>query len=103
VYLEDGSSASDIWLVENYPSVKTTGAEQGGIQYIRSVGGGDNDNTGIGIKTVHFHQNLVQGLLPLIMATAQPGTTVATDGVNLINEDNTGGIPLSLVKEVAHP
>ena len=36
------------------------------------------------------------------MATAHASATVTTDGINLIDEDNAGGISFCLLKKVAH-
>ena len=46
--------------------VKTAGTHQGGVQDIGTVGGGDHDDALVGAEAVHFHQQLVQGLLSLV-------------------------------------
>ena len=54
------------------------------------------------VEAVHLNEQLVQGLLTLVMATAHTGTTMTTNSVNLINEDDGRGGLLGLLKEVAH-
>ena len=83
-------------------AVKATRAQQGGIQHIRAVGGRDQDHPLIGLKPIHFHQQLVQGLLPLIIAAAHADAAMATDRINFINKDDAGGIFLGLLKHIAH-
>ena len=51
-------------------------------------------------EAVHLYQNLVQGLLALVVAAAQAGATVAADGVDLIDKDDAWGIALGLVEKV---
>ncbi len=89
--------------VDRYLAVKTAGAEQGGVQNIRPVGGGKNDDTFVGIKTVHFHQQLVQCLFPFVMPAAQAGPALTAYGVNFINKNNTRGMLFGVVKQIAHP
>ena len=83
-------------------AVKTTGAQQCRIQYIRPVGGSHHDNTAVGAKAVHLYQQLVQGLLPLIITAAGAGTSVTAHSINLINEYNGRCLLLGLLKQVAH-
>ena len=42
-------------------------------------------------------------MFPLVVATAQAGTAVTADSINLINEDEAGSVTLRLLEEVAHP
>ena len=100
--LQDCLTAVNIRPVKDYPPVKAAGTKQGRVKYIRPVSRRQNNHAGIGVETIHLHQNLVEGLLPLIMAAAQPGATVTANSINLINEDNAGGIAFRLVKEVTH-
>ena len=83
-------------------AVKTTGAQQRRIQYIRPVGGSHYDNTAVGAKAVHLYQQLVQGLLPLIITAAGAGTSVTAHSINLINKYNGRCLLLGLLKQVAH-
>src|SRR6185436_5331635 len=47
-------------------------------------------------------EELVQRLLALVVPAAQARAAMAADGVDLIDEDDAGGVPLSLVEEIAH-
>ena len=65
-------------------------------------GGGDDDDALITFKTIHFNQHLVQGLLTFVVTTTQTGATLATDRIDLINEDDAGGGFLGLFEHVTH-
>ena len=69
-------------------AVKPTGPEQCRIQYIGTVGCRDNNHRFMSAETVHFRENLIQGLLSLIMSPAQTGTSCAADTVEFIDKDN---------------
>jgi hypothetical protein len=54
------------------------------------------------VEAVHLDQELVEGLLPLVVPAAQAGAAVAADGVDLVDEDDGGRLGLGLLEEVAH-
>ncbi len=71
-------------------AVETAGAQQRGIEHIRTVGRGDDDNALVAFEAVHFDQQLVQGLLALIVTAAEAGATMAAHRVDFIDEYDTG-------------
>src|SRR5690606_6114877 len=81
---------------------EATGTQQRRIQYVRTVGGGDHDHAVIAFEAVHFNQQLVQRLFAFVMATADTGATMATHGVDLVDEDDAGGLLLGGVEHVTH-
>ncbi len=54
------------------------------------------------VEPVHLDQDLVERLLPLVVAAAEPGAALAADRVDLVDEDDARCIPLRLVEEIAH-
>ncbi len=70
--------------------VEPAGPQQGRVQHIGPVGRRQDHHALVGGKSVHLHQKLVQGLLPLVMAAAQSGTPLAAHGVDLVNKHNGG-------------
>ena len=60
------------------------------------------DDAVVRLEAVHLDQQLVQGLLALVVPAAQAGAAVATDGVDLVDEDDAGRVLLALVEQVAH-
>ena len=81
---------------------KLPGLQERRVEYVGAVGGGEHDDPALGVEAVHLDQELVQGLLPLVVATAKAGATLPTDRVDLVHEDDAGAILLGLLEEVAH-
>ena len=102
VHFKNAAAAAQIRRGHHHLAVETAGPQQGRVQHVRTVGGRDEDDALIAFKTVHFHQQLVQGLLALVMAAAQPGAALAAHGVDFVNKNQAGRIFLALHKEVAH-
>ena len=86
---QDGFAVADIWWVEDDAAVKAAWTEEGWVEDIGTVGGGDDDDAEIWFKAVHFYQDLVEGLFTFIVRTAHAGTTLATDGVDFVDKDDT--------------
>ena len=87
-----------------YLTVETASAEQGAVEYVGAVGGGQYDYALVCAKTVHLGEQLVEGVLALVVA-AEAGVfaTGATNGINLIDEYDAGRFFFGLAEEVAHP
>src|SRR6202008_2151983 len=54
------------------------------------------------LEAVHLDEQLVEGLLALVVTAAEAGAAVAPDGVDLVHEDDAGGFLLGLLEEIAH-
>jgi len=102
MYPQNAFSTLDIRCRNHNLAVKSAGSQKCRIQNIRPVGCRNQDNSFIGFKTIHLHQQLIQGLFPFIMPTTQAGTTMTTHGINFINKNQARSIFLALVKEIAH-
>ena len=55
----------------------------------------------VGLEPVHLDEELVEGLLALVVTAAETGAALAADGVDLVDEHDAGRILLGLVEEVA--
>ena len=99
--LEGSQTSGIVGPVHNNPAVKTAGTQQRLVQYFRPVGGSQQNNSLGGVKAVHLSQQLVQRLFPFVIPahTVIPGFA---DGIDLINEDNTGRHLAGLLEEVTH-
>ena len=71
-------------------TVKTPRTENRRIQDIHTVGRRHNDDAFIHTEAIHFHKQLIQGLLPFIMAAAHAGASASCHSVNFIDKYNTG-------------
>ena len=88
--------------LHRYPAVKPAGTGQCGVEGFGAVGGGENDDAGVTFKAVHFREQLVQRLLPLVVAAHDARVPLLADGVNLVNKHDAGGFFLRLLEQVAH-
>ena len=83
-------------------AVEAAGPQQRGVEDVGPVGGGDDDDALGGLEAVHLGQHLVERLLPLVVATAEPGAALAADGVDLVDEDDGPAHLAGLLEQVAH-
>src|SRR5690606_21870642 len=51
---------------------------------------------------IHLDQQLVEGLLALVMPAAEAGTAMTADRVDLVDEDDARRMLLGLLEHVAH-
>src|SRR5256885_15751969 len=102
MHAEDLFAATHVRTRNDYATVKTTGTQQRGIENIRTVGGGDQDHAVIRFETVHLDQQWVESLFALVVSTAEASSAMATDSIDLVNEDDARRILLALLEEIAH-
>ena len=101
VDLEDPLAALAVGPVDHDLAVEAPGPQQRRVEDVGPVGGGDEDDVVLHLEAVHLDEELVQGLLALVVAAAHAGAAVAADGVDLVHEDDAGGVLLGLLEEVA--
>eukprot|EP00038_Savillea_parva_P002189 m.111489 g.111489 ORF g.111489 m.111489 type:complete len:439 (-) comp10753_c1_seq1:45-1361(-) len=100
VNLENLLTTDDVRQPDNDLAVKATRAEQRRIQYVRTVGGGNHDNAFVALEAVHLYQQLVQCLLTLVVTATHASATMAANGIDLVDEDDTGALLLGLLEHV---
>ncbi len=103
MHLQNRPAPGNIRSVEDHLPVESSRPQECGIEHIRAIGGGNHDDVGTAVEAVHLHQDLIQRLLALVVTSAQSGATLATDGIDLIDEHDTGRAFLCLFEEIAHP
>ncbi len=81
--------------------IETAGPEQCGIEDIGTVGRGNQDHALVRFEAVHLDQQLIQGLLALVVTAAEARAAMASDGVDFVNEDDAGRMLLTLNKQIA--
>ncbi len=84
-------------------AVEAAGTQQGGVEHVGAVGGGDQDDALVRFEPVHLDEELVEGLLALVIAPAQACAAMAAHRVDLVDEDDAGRVLLALLEHVAHP
>src|SRR3989344_111211 len=100
--LQNLFAVAAIGQVDSHAPVKAAGAQKSGVKDIRPIRRRHHHNLLGRFKTVHLHEYLVEGLLALVVASANPRATHASDRINLINEDDGGRGLLRQLEEVAH-
>ena len=98
---EDFLAAFDVGQVHGDLAVEAAGAEQGGVEHVGAVGGGDDDHAFLGVEAVHLDEQLVERLLAFVVAAAHAVAAVAADGVDFIDEDEAGRVFSALFEHVA--
>src|SRR6266550_7959602 len=83
VHVEDRAAALDVGAIEHDLAVEAAGPQERRVEDVRTVRGGDDDDVGAGVEAVHLDQDLVQGLLALVVRAAEAGATLAADRVDL--------------------
>ena len=99
VDLEGLETARQIGPVHDDAPVKAAGTQQRLVQHLGPVGGGQNNDALGGVKAVHFSQQLVQRLLPLVVA-AHAGVAGLADGVDFVDKDDGRGHFAGLLEQV---
>ena len=102
VDLEDLVAAVEVGGVDPDLAVEAARAQQRRVEHVGPVGRGDQDDAAADVEAVHLDEELVEGLLALVVAAAHAGAAVAADGVDLVDEDDGGGVLLGLLEQVAH-
>src|SRR5210317_911231 len=98
--LEDFQAATNVGPRHDHLAIETAWTKQSGVKHVGPVRRGNQENALIGLKTVHFNQQLVEGLLALVMATTHTGATMTTDGIYFVDKDNARSILLALDEQV---
>src|SRR5439155_292373 len=102
VDVEDRLAALDVGAVGHDLTVESAGPQERGVEHVGTVRRRDNDHVGPGVEPVHLDEDLVQGLLALVVRPAETGAALATDGVDLVDEDDARRVALGLVEQVAY-
>ena len=99
---EDRLSALDVGKVDVDLTIEPAGTKQGVVENVRTVGRRHDDDTFIGLKAVHLHEDLVKSLFPLVVTASEARPTLSADGVDLVDKDDTGLVAFRGIKQVAH-
>jgi len=84
-------------------AVESPGAEQGEVEDIGAVRGGEDDHPGVPLEPVHLREELVQRLFPLVVPTPQARAPLAAHGIDLVDEHDARGARLRFLEHVPHP
>ena len=90
VYGEDLLALVEVGQVYVYLAVEASGTQQGRVEHVGTVGGGQGDDAAVRSKAVHLGQECVQRVFALVVA-AHGGVLRAgtSDGVDFVDKYNT--------------
>jgi len=101
---QDLQPAAPVGGADRHPPVEPARPQQGRVQDLGPVRGGQHDHALVALEAVHLGEHLVERLLPLVDAAGGHGPAPRpADGVELVDEDDRGGHRLRLGEQVAHP
>src|SRR4029079_815815 len=81
---------------------EATRTEQRGIENIRTVRRGDQDDAVVGLEAIHLDEQLFERLLSLVVAAAKAGTAVSAYSINFVYENDARGVGFPLLEQIAH-
>ena len=85
-------------------TIEATGAKQRAVEDLGAIGGGHDDQARPRREPVHLDEQLVEGLLALLVGREASGTRPRlSDRVELVDEDDARPALLGLLEEVAYP
>src|SRR5690606_31197011 len=96
VHGEDALTPADVGARHRDPAIEAAGAQDGGVEDVRAVRRGDDDDALVRLEAVHLHEELIERLLSLVVATAEPGAAMPADRIDLVDEDDARGVLFAL-------
>src|SRR5579885_2355170 len=102
MYAQNFFAAAHVRPVNNHAPVKAAGPEERWVKNVRPVGCSHKDNAFVRFEAIHLDQQLVQGLLALVVSATEASPTVTAHRIDFINEDDAGRVLLSLFEQVAN-
>ena len=95
--------AAQVRLVDQHLPVEAPRTQERGVEYLGPVGRRHDDDALPGVETVHLDQELVERLLALVVPAREVAHAARlSEGVQLVHEDDAGGLLHRLLKEIAH-
>ena len=102
VHLQHREPAVDVGTVDHDLAVEPSGTQERRIEDVRAVRRRQHDHAARGVEAVHLHQELVERLLTFVVPTADAGTPLPPDRVELVDEDDRGRRVLRVLEQLAH-
>ena len=103
MHLEDLDAALLVGAVDQDLAVEAAGPQQRRVEDLGAVGRGEQDDALARVEAVELDQQLVQGLLLLVVAAGHRADAArAAHRVELVDEDDAGRHLARLLEQVAH-
>src|SRR5689334_7470508 len=88
MHAQDLGASLAIRRVNHDRAVESAGSEQSGVENVRAIGGGEDDDAFGARKAIHLGQDLIQRLLALVVSAQCVRATSTADGVDLVDEND---------------
>src|SRR5262249_25472585 len=100
VQRQDLGAGGDVGDLHHDRPVEAPGAQEGVVEDVWAVGRGHDHDAGLGRKSIHLDEHLIERLLALIVALAHAGAALAADGVELVDEDDRWSLTSRLAEKI---
>ena len=100
--LQDFGAPVDVREVDDDLPVEATGAQQCVVEDVGTVRRRHHDDPALGTEPVELHEHLVERLLALVVALAHARSALATDRIELVDEDDGRRCSARLAEQIAH-
>ena len=97
---EDTSSPADVGAWDDDAAVESPGSEQSGVENVGAVCRRHDDDSVVRFKSVHFDEQLVEGLFAFVVPAAQSGAAISPNGIDFVDEDDASPASLCLIEEL---
>ena len=103
VDLEDGFSFFKVGQFNIDLAVEPACTHECAVEDVGPVCCSQDDDSGVGAKSVHLCKKLVQGVLPFVIGACDGiAATGASNGINFIDENDAGRFFFCLTEEVTY-
>src|SRR6516165_2340320 len=102
VDLQDLHPTRTIRPVHQHLAIEPARPQQGWIEHLRSVGGAEEDHAGCWIEPVELSEQLVEGLLFLVVAAERAGASAAAERIELVDENDARRRFPRLLEQIPH-
>ena len=100
--LQNGKAFIGLWQRNNDLAIETTWTEQCSIKNVWAVRCSHDNDAFCCFEAIHFGEQLIERLLTLIVSAAKSCSTLSSDGINFVDENNGASHFCCLLKQVAH-
>src|SRR5262249_31429284 len=97
---ENSLTAINIGCIDDHLSVKTARTQERTVKHVRPIGRGKHDYASVCGDPVHFHQQLIKGLLALVVDCAHVDAALPANGIQFIDENDAGCFNFGLLEEI---
>jgi hypothetical protein len=103
VHREDRPALLEARQRDDDLAVEASGAKQRRVEHVGPVRRREHDDPLVAFEAVHLREDLVEGLLTLVVTAAEAGAPLPPDGVDLVDEHDRRPVRTRTAEEVAHP